>query len=126
MKKHLVVFKEKLSPDDKINAPPIRLKLDPTKNVTPRAHSRPYDVPYNIREAMNNELSDAIEAGVLTPYSESSEWVHQMFPVPKPGKPEVRLVADFKRLNSAPIQWSQIHSFSATYILIVSTSVPYT
>ena len=33
--------------------------------------------------------------------SESSEWVHQMFPVPKPGRPEVRLVADFKRLNSA-------------------------
>ena len=50
---------------------------------------------------MNNELSDAIEAGVLTPYSESSEWVHQMFPVPKRGKPEVRLVAYFKRLNSA-------------------------
>ena len=50
---------------------------------------------------MNKELSDAIEAGVLTPCSESSEWVHQMFPVPKPGRPEVRLVADFKRLNSA-------------------------
>ena len=45
--------------------------------------------------------SDAIEAGVLTPCSESSEWVHQKFLVPKPGRPEVRLVADFKRLNSA-------------------------
>ena len=73
MKKHSGLFKEKLSPQARINAPQIRLKLDPTKNVTPRAHSRPYDVPYNIREAMNNELSDAIEAGVLTPCSESSE-----------------------------------------------------
>ena len=54
-----------------------------------------------VREAKNKELSDAIVAGVLTPCSESSEWVHQMFPVPKPGRPEVRLVADFKRLNSA-------------------------
>ena len=50
---------------------------------------------------MNKELSDAIEAGVLTPYSDTSDWVHQMFPVPKPGKSEVRLVSDFKRLNSA-------------------------
>ena len=41
---------------------------------------------------MNNELSDAIEAGVLTPCSESNEWVHQIFPVPKPGRPEVRLL----------------------------------
>ena len=65
MKKHSGLFKEKLLPQDRINAPPIRLKLDPTKNVAPRAHSCPYDVPYNVREAMNNELSDAIEAGVV-------------------------------------------------------------
>ena len=50
---------------------------------------------------MNKELSDAIEAGVLTPCSDTSDWVHQMFPVQKPGKSEVRLVSDFKRLNSA-------------------------
>ena len=60
MKKLSGLFKEKLSPQDRINAPPIRLKLDPTKNITPRAHSRPYDVPYNVRETMNKELSDAI------------------------------------------------------------------
>ena len=96
MKKHAVIFKEKLSPGDRINAPPIRLKLDPTKDVTPRAHSRPFDVPYNLREPMNKELSDAIEAGVLTPCSDTSDWVHQMFPVPKPGKSEVRLISDFK------------------------------
>ena len=50
---------------------------------------------------MNRVLSDAIEAGVLTPCNSHSDWVHQMFPVPKPGKPEVCLVSDFKRLNSA-------------------------
>ena len=66
MKKHAVISKEKLSPRDRINAfpPSIRLKLDPTKDVTPRAHSRPFDVPYNLREPMNKELSDGIEAGV--------------------------------------------------------------
>ena len=69
--------------------------------MTHRAHVRLYDIPYNLREPMNRELSDAIEAGVLTPCCETSDWVHQMFPVPKPGKSEVRLVSDFKRLNSA-------------------------
>ena len=69
--------------------------------MTPRAHVRPYDIPYNLREPMNRELSDAIEAGVLTPCNSHSDWVHQMFPVPKPGNTEVRLVSDFKRLNSA-------------------------
>ena len=73
MKKYAVIFKEKLSPGDRINAPPIRLKLDPTKDVTPQAHSCPFDVPYNLREPMNKELSDAIEAGVLTPCTETSD-----------------------------------------------------
>ena len=50
---------------------------------------------------MNRELNDAIQMGVLTPCNSHSDWVHQMFPVPKPGKPEVRLISDFKRLNSA-------------------------
>ena len=64
LKKHSNIFKEKLSPCDRINAPPIRLTIDPSKDVTPRAHVRPYDIPYNLREPMNRELSDAIEAGV--------------------------------------------------------------
>ena len=55
MKKHSGLFKEKLSPQDRINAPPIRLKLDPTKNVTPRAHACPYVVPYNVRKLKNKE-----------------------------------------------------------------------
>ena len=80
LSKHSNIFKEKLSPSDRINAPPIRLKLDPKKDITPRTHSRPFDVPYNLREPMNKELSDAIEAGVLTPCSDTSDWVHQMFP----------------------------------------------
>ena len=46
--------------------------------------SHPYDVPDNLGEPMNKELIDAIEAGVLTPCSEASDWVHQMLPVPKP------------------------------------------
>ena len=40
LKKHSNIFKEKLSPSDRINAPPIRLTIDPSKDVTPRAHIR--------------------------------------------------------------------------------------
>ena len=101
LEKHSNIVKEKLSQSDRIKAPPIRLKVDPSKDVTPRAHSRSYDIPYNLREPMNRELSDAIEAGVLTPCNSHSDWINQMFPVPKPGKSEVRLVRDFKRSNSA-------------------------
>ena len=72
-KKHSSIFKEKLSSSDRIRAPPIRLKIDPSKDVTPRAHYRPYDIPFNLRESFNRELSDAIQAGVLTPCKPHSE-----------------------------------------------------
>ena len=75
--------------------------LDSTKKITPRAHTRPYDTPFHLREAFDRELKEALDAGVLSPCTEPSEWVHQLFPVAKPGQPgKVRLVADFKQLNA--------------------------
>ena len=94
-------FTEKLSPQDRIKCPDVRIILDPSKNVTPKAHTRPYDTPYHLREAFDKELKEALDAGILSPSTEPSEWVHQLFPVAKPGQPgKVRLVADFRRLNS--------------------------
>ena len=101
IQKYASAFKEKLEPTDRIRAPPVRIRIDPAKDVAPKAHSRTYDVPYNLRKPMQAEISDAIHAGVLTPCNTPSKWVHQMFPVPKAGKNEVRLCSDFKRLNSA-------------------------
>ena len=40
------MFKEKLEKSDRIRGPPIRLTIDPSKNVRPMNHVRPYDVPY--------------------------------------------------------------------------------
>ena len=73
LEKHSNVFKEKLSPSDRIRAPPIWLKIDRTKDVSTRAHTRPYDIPFNLREPMQAEISDAIEAGVLTPCNSHSK-----------------------------------------------------
>ena len=79
----------------------MRIRLDPSKNVSPKAHTRPYDTPYHLREAFDTELREALEVGILSPSTEPSPWVHQLFPVPKPGQPgKVRLVSDFCRLNS--------------------------
>ena len=91
-------FSEKLSPKDRINCCPVRIVLDSTKNIIPRAHTRPFDTPYHLREGFDKELKEALDAGVLSPCTEPSEWVHQLFPVAKPGQPgKVRLVADFKQ-----------------------------
>ena len=85
-------FKEKLSPQDRMKVPDVRIVLDPSKNVTPKAHTRPYYTPYNLREAFDKELREALDAGILSPSTEPSPWVHQLFPVAKPGQPgKVRL-----------------------------------
>ena len=47
--KHPCLFKEKLEKSDRIKGPPIRLTIDPSKNIRPMNHVRPYDVPYNLR-----------------------------------------------------------------------------
>ena len=53
---------------------------------------------------MDTEISQAVAAGVLSPCSQATEWCHQLFPVPKPGRDEVRIVSDFRRLNSAMLR----------------------
>ena len=101
LKKFGNVFSEKLSPTDRIKCPPVRIELDTSKEIVPRAHTRPFDCPYHLREGFDRELKEALDAGVLSPCTESSEWVHQLFPVAKQGQPgKVRLVSDFKHLNT--------------------------
>ena len=41
MKKYKDCFKEWLSPQDRIKVPDVRIVLDPSKNVSPKAHTRP-------------------------------------------------------------------------------------
>merc|ERR1711888_164511 len=86
---------------DRIKCPDVRIVLDSSKKIIPRAHTRPYDTPFDLRESFDRELKEALDAGVLSPCTEPSEWVHQLFPVAKQGQPgKVCLVSDFKHLNS--------------------------
>ena len=50
MKKFANVFTEKLSPSDRIKCPPVRIELDQSKNIVPRAHTKPFDCPFHLRE----------------------------------------------------------------------------
>ena len=97
MSKFKGCFADRLSPNDRIKCPDVRIVLDSTKKITPRAHTRPYDTPFHLREAFDRELKEALDAGVLSPCTEPSECAHRLFPVAKAGQPgKVRLVADFK------------------------------
>ena len=104
LKNHKNLFKEVLDKTDRINGPPVRLILDPNKKVKPVAHCKPFDVPFNLRKTLDTEISQAVTAGILSPCNEATAWCHQLFPVPKPGRDEVRIVSDFKRLNSAMLR----------------------
>ena len=100
--KYTGVFKESLSKDDRINCPPVRLKINPEANIKAVAHTKPYDCPWHMRKALDREIKLAVEAGILTPCDQATAWCHQLFPVMKPGKvDECRIVCDFRRLNAA-------------------------
>ena len=98
------LFKEALDKTDCINGPPVRLILDPDKKVKPVAYCKPFDDPFNLRKFMDTKISQAVTAGILSPCNEATAWCHQLFPVPKPGQDEVRIVSDFHRLNSAMLR----------------------
>ena len=74
--KYTGVFKESLSKDDRINCPPVRLKINPKADIKAVAHTRPYDVPWHMRKALDKEIRSAVEAGVLTPCDQATEWCH--------------------------------------------------
>ena len=100
-----VFFKETLGKDDRIHCSPVRLKINPESNIKPVAHTKPFDVPYHMRKALDAEIRTAVEAGVLSPCDEATQWCHQLFPVMKPGKvDECRIVCDFRRLNSSLVR----------------------
>ena len=75
LRKHLNLFKEKLEATDRFRGPPIRLTIDPSKDIRSMNHVKPYDVPYlpyNLRASMDKELFEAISAGVLRPRNEAT------------------------------------------------------
>ena len=101
MTKYESSFKERLEPSDRLKVPPVRLFLDPDKEVKPICNTRAFDVQIHLCRGFESELKDCLHAGVLSPATEPSKWASKSFIVAnkKPGK--VCLMADFRVLNSA-------------------------
>ena len=60
MVKFIDCFKEQLSPLDRIKVPDVRIVPDLSKNVTPKADTRPYDTPDHLHEAIDTDTDTGI------------------------------------------------------------------
>ena len=102
LKKHAGIFKDKIGKMDRVNIPPVRLQLDETKDIPPTNVGKPFDVPYHLRRPARKEFREMVDAGIVVPNDEPSDWRSQAFPRMKPGSdpPKCRWVTDFRKLNA--------------------------
>ena len=102
LKKHAGIFKDKLGKMDRVNIPPVKLHLDETKETPPSNVGKPFDIPYHLRRPAKKEFVEMVEAGIVVPNDEPSNWRSQAFPRMKPGSdpPKCRWVTDFRKLNA--------------------------
>ena len=97
-------FKEKLGPLDRINHPPVKLKIDESRGIRPVKNTRAYDIPLHLREAAQDEFNEMISAGIIAPAEpEETGWASMAFPRKKPNSSPIkcRWVTDFRDLNRA-------------------------
>ena len=101
LNKHQETFKEKIGKNDRVNIPPVKLQLK-DKDVQPVNVGKCFDVPYHLRCPAMKEFKAMVDAGIVVPHDEPSEWRSQAFPRMKPGSdpPKARWVTDFRKLNS--------------------------
>merc|ERR1712090_8721 len=85
LKKHAGIFKDKLGKLDRVNIPPVKLHLDESNDTPPSNVGRPYDIPYHLRRPAQEEFEHMVEAGIVIPTDEPSNWKSQAFPRMKPG-----------------------------------------
>merc|ERR1712215_59281 len=76
--------------------------LDETNDTPPSNVGKPFDIPYHLRRPAQKEFEEMVQAGILIPNDEPSNWRSQAFPRMKPGSdpPKCRWVTDFRKLNA--------------------------
>merc|ERR1711888_434257 len=101
LKKHSAIFKDKIGKLDRVNLPPVKLHLDETKEIKPSNVGKAFDIPYHLRRPAKREFVEMVEAGIIIPNDEPSDWRSQAFPRMKPGSdpPKCCWVTDFRKLN---------------------------
>ena len=98
------VFKEDLTIEDRINIPPVQVKLVENHQDIPVFHPKAAnEIPAYLRDAADKELNRMVAGGLLEKVEDYSETVSRGFFVPKKSEPgeevRVRLVADFRGVN---------------------------
>ena len=79
------VFKDKLKKTDRINIPTVKLQIDESRKIPPVHINTPFDVSYHLRKPAKEEFREMVNAGIIVPNNEPSDWCSQAFPRLKPG-----------------------------------------
>ena len=85
LKKYADVFKDKLEKTDRVNIPPVKLQIDESRKISPVYINTPFDVSYHLRKPAKEEFREMVNAGIIVPNNEPSDWCSQAFPRLKPG-----------------------------------------
>ena len=85
LKKHSSIFKDKTGKLDRVNIPPVKLHLDETKEIPPSNVGKAFDIPYHLRRPAKKEFVEMVEAGIVIPNDQPSNWRSQAFLRMKPG-----------------------------------------
>ena len=93
-------FKEVLSKEDRMDHPPVKIRLKENSSIAPSYSLCPFDKPFNLRRMYEKESKNCLDAGILEKCgTELSQWSSKAFPVLKGSGDGVRIVADFMKLN---------------------------
>ena len=79
-----------------MNSKPMKIYLK--DDVVPFALPVPRQIPLAFRRMAKTELDQLVQAGVIAPVIEATDWVHPMVVVPKPNG-GIRLCIDLQKLN---------------------------
>merc|ERR1712208_197052 len=85
LEKHADIFKDKIGKMDRVKISPVELQLDESKDIPPTNVGKPFDVRYHLRRPSRKEFREMVDAGIVVPNDEPSDWKSQAFPRMKPG-----------------------------------------
>ena len=93
-----------------IRGPPMTIHLRDDVNVRPLRVLTSRPVPLHYAAAAEALIDELLQAGVIVPITQPTEWISPAFFVPKPSG-KVRLVTDYKELNKCIAR--PVHPFTA-------------